>query len=123
VRREHAKWIGLDVHEKLEVDGAIGRLAGHLLHCPFTSVTDHLQNTIKYARLSADSLASAGEDFRWYHLFSPWISFLKILLLKGGWRDGWRGWVIAGAKWVNVFAKYAFLLERRWSQVNRGSHP
>jgi glycosyltransferase involved in cell wall biosynthesis len=122
VRRESAQWVGLDVHEKLEVGGAVSRLDGKLLHYPFSSLMDHFQNTLKYARLAADSFERTGRPVRWYQpVFSPWMAFLKVLVLKGGWRDGWRGWVIAGAKWFNVFAKYAFLLERRWSPPDKPS--
>lgn len=116
-RRESAEWVGGDIHEKLEVKGATGRLAGDLLHYPYRSLMDHFQKTLKYARLSADSYARGGRSCPWYRpVFSPWLAFLKVLVLKGGWRDGWRGWAIAGARWFNVFAKYFFLLERRWPQ-------
>jgi len=85
------------------------------LHWSFTSLDDHFHKTLQYARIMAGSYAKTGRPCRWYHvIFSPWMAFLKILVLRSGWRDGWRGWVIAGAKWLNVFAKYAFLLERRW---------
>jgi glycosyltransferase involved in cell wall biosynthesis len=123
VRGKQARWVGLDVHEKLEVEGGTRRLAGDLLHYPFTSLLDHFQSTLKYARLAADSAARAGRTCHWYQaVFSPWMAFLKILVLRNGWRDGWRGWVIAGAKWMNVFAKYAFLLERQWSSPDKDSH-
>jgi glycosyltransferase involved in cell wall biosynthesis len=118
-RRGKAQWVGLDVHEKLEVNGIAGRLSGDLLHYPFDSLSDHFQNTLKYAKLMADSLAREGRSCRWYHLvISPWLAFFKILVVKSGWLDGWRGWIIASAKWLNVFAKYAFLLERRWPQTD-----
>jgi glycosyltransferase involved in cell wall biosynthesis len=120
VRGNCARWVGLDVHEKLEVEGVTRRLAGDLLHYPFCSVLDHFQNTLKYARLAADSYEHTGQRCRWYQaVFSPWMAFLKVLVVKNGWRDGWRGWVIAGAKGFNVFAKYAFLLERRWSSSDK----
>lgn len=115
-RRDSAQWVGGDVHERLEVKGPTGRLAGDLWHYPFRRLMDHFQNTLKFARLAADSYERNGRPCRWYNLiFSPWFAFFKILILKSGWRDGWRGWTIAGAKWLNVFAKYSFLLERRWS--------
>ncbi len=123
-RRERARWIGLDPHDRLEVDGATRKLKGDLLHYSYTSVLDHFQTSLKYARIMADSYARAGRPCRWYHaVCSPWLAFLKILILKGGWRDGWRGWVIAGAKGFNVFAKYAFLLERRWSVTDEDRRP
>jgi glycosyltransferase involved in cell wall biosynthesis len=124
VRGNCARWVGLEVHEKLEVTGITHRLAGDLLHYPFCSVLDHFQNTLKYAKLAADSFEHSGRSCRWYQaVFSPWMAFFKILMVKNGWRDGWRGWVIAGAKWMNVFAKYAFLLERRWSSSDKISRP
>jgi glycosyltransferase involved in cell wall biosynthesis len=115
VRRDQARWSGLDPHDKLTVPGATRRLKGDLLHCPFCSLRDHFETELKYARITAESLRRSGEPFCWYRaVFSPWLAFGKILLLKGGWRDGWRGWIIAGAKWFGTFAKYAFLLENRW---------
>jgi len=113
VRRQFARWGGLDPHDKLEVEGQTARLDGHLLHYPFCSVRDHLESELKYARIMADSYVRTGRAWRWHHaVFSPWLAFFKTLMLKSGWRDGWRGWVIAGGKWVNTFAKYAYLLER-----------
>ena len=114
-RRESMQWLGGDVHERLEVKGATGRLAGDLWHYPYRSLMDHFQKTLKYARLSADSYAREGRASPWHRaVFSPWFAFLKVLVLKSGWRDGWRGWAIAGARWLDVFAKYLFLIERRW---------
>ena len=113
VRRDQSRWGGLDPHDKLEVAGSTRRLSGHLLHYPFCSVRDHLESELKYARIMAESYARAGRGCRWYQaIFSPWFAFFKSLMLKNGWRDGWRGWVIAGAKWLNTFAKYAYLIER-----------
>ena len=119
VRRDKARWIGPVVHEKLEVEGATRKLTGDLLHYPFASFSDHLQTELKYARITADAHAREGHTGRWYQaVFSPWLAFVKVLVLKNGWRDGWRGWMIAGAKWIATFAKYAFLLEHRWSGKN-----
>jgi glycosyltransferase involved in cell wall biosynthesis len=112
VRRKSARWRGLDPHDKLEVNGSTARIDGDLLHYPFRDFRDHLRSTIDHARVMADSYVKDGRRFHWYHLlFSPWMAFFKRLVLKQGWRDGWRGWLIAFSKFVNVFAKYAFLLE------------
>ena len=112
VRVGHASWGRTDPHARLEVAGPVGRLDGHLHHYSYVDLQDHLQRAIRYARISADAAARAGRTARWYHLLlSPWLAVLKSLILKQGWRDGWRGGVIAYATFVNVFAKYAFLLE------------
>ncbi len=113
VRRDHARCTGVDPHDKIEVGGSTSRLAGDLFHHPFDPLQDHFSKTIKYARTMADSLVREGRTFHWYQaVFSPWLAFCKVLFLKSAWRDGWRGWVIAGSRGVGTFAKYAFMLER-----------
>jgi glycosyltransferase involved in cell wall biosynthesis len=120
VKRGQARWAGLDPHDKLEFEGPSRRLRGDLHHYSFRSVRDHFEKTLKYARITAESYAREGHRFHWYQLiFSPWFAFLKVILWKSGWLDGWRGWIIAGAKGFNVFAKYAFLLERTWPSPSR----
>lgn len=113
VRRELARGTGRDPHDRLEVDGSTARLNGDLLHYSFRDLRDFFEKTLRYARLSAESLAREGGRFHWYHLvFRPVAAFIKPLVMKGGWRDGWRGWIIAGGAMFGVFAKYAFLLEK-----------
>jgi glycosyltransferase involved in cell wall biosynthesis len=119
-RRTETQWHGLEPHATMQVAGATRRLKGDLLHYSFRDFSDHLHRTIRYARIMAESYARQGRRFHWYQLvFSPWLAFFKHLLLRQGWRDGWRGWLIASAKWFDVFAKYGFLLEREL--MGRGS--
>ncbi len=111
-RKSNARWTGLDPHDRLEVDGPTARLEGDLLHYPFRDYRDHLSSVIQHAQTMAKSYAREGRRFRWHKLlFSPWATFFKHLVLKQGWRDGWRGWLISLSKFINVSAKYAFLLE------------
>jgi glycosyltransferase involved in cell wall biosynthesis len=112
VRRDVADWAGHDPHPALSVKGVSRRLAGDLLHYSFVDLQDHWIRTIKYARNSAAVYAARGRRFHWHQLLlSPWIAFIKHLVLKQGFRDGWRGWLISVIRGVDVFAKYAFLLE------------
>jgi glycosyltransferase involved in cell wall biosynthesis len=114
VRRSAARWGGSDPHDKLVVDGPTARLSGHLLHYSYADLQDHLHRTVRYARVAADARARAGWRCRWYHLVvSPWAAFLKHLVVKQGWRDGMRGWIISFSALVSVFAKYAFLIEKQ----------
>jgi glycosyltransferase involved in cell wall biosynthesis len=112
VRREAARWTGADPHPSLETNGAAEKLTGDLLHYSYASLQAHFERTLRYARGSAEALNRSGKPCRWYHLvFSPWLAFLKKLILKSAWRDGWRGWIISVATFFGVFAKYAFRLE------------
>ncbi|HSA09934.1 MAG TPA: glycosyltransferase family 2 protein [Candidatus Paceibacterota bacterium] len=114
VRRETARWTGADPHPHLLVTGDTEKLEGDLLHYSYANLQSHFERNIRYARTSADSLAQAGQRCRWYHLaISPWLALGKRLVLKQGFRDGWRGWVIAYSAFLGVLAKYAFLFEKQ----------
>jgi len=113
VRREGAGWVGGDPHPSLETSGSTQKLQGDLLHYSYANLRDYFERTIRYARSSADNLDRAGKHCRWYNLaFSPWLALGKRLILRRGFLDGWRGWIIAGTTCFSVFAKYAFLLEK-----------
>ena len=114
VRAGRAAWRGIDPHDRLEVVGETRRLGGHLHHYSYAGLEDHFRRTVRYARIAADARAAHGQRASWYHLvFSPGLAFLKSLILRQGWRDGWRGWVIAFATLAKVFMKYAFLFEQQ----------
>jgi glycosyltransferase involved in cell wall biosynthesis len=114
-RRDVARWHGNDPHDRLEISsGKTARLTGELLHYSYANLQDHFQRTVRYARISADALHSTGKPCRWYHLvLSPWAAFLKKMISKSAWRDGWRGWIISVVTAFGVFAKYALLLEKK----------
>ena len=113
LRRCAGRWGGLDPHAKLEVAGPTVRLDGDLLHYSFRDLRDHLERTIRYSRTMADSYAASGKRFRWHYLvLSPCFAVFKHLVMKQGWRDGWRGWLVSVIRGIDVFAKYAFLLEK-----------
>lgn len=120
IRRKVAECIGREPHYVLSVTGATARLAGDLFHYSFRDLHDHLHKTIKWARASAYASEKKARVFPLLGIVvAPWIAFFKQLIIKQGWRDGWRGWLIAGVKMVNVFAKYAFMQERRWAEENK----
>ena len=112
IRRGAGAWGGMEPHASIRLTGSTARLEGDLLHYSFRDLADHLRRTISYAQTMARSYTAAGRRFRWRHLLvSPWVAFFKHFLVKQGWRDGWRGWLISTIKWFDCFAKYAFLLE------------
>jgi hypothetical protein len=108
----------------LEVTGDDEKLSGDLLHYSYSNLREYFERTVRYARTSADNLERDGKSCRWYHLvFSPWLVLCKRLLLKQGFRDGRRGWIIAYATFFSVLAKYAFLFEKRAGAGHGKSSP
>ncbi|MGE4294845.1 MAG: glycosyltransferase family 2 protein [Campylobacterales bacterium] len=121
VRREKARWVGTDPHDKLEVDGATARLTGgDFLHYSYSDLTDHLHRMQKYAQIAARAEAAKGKPFRWTKLlFSPPGRLFKSLFIKGAWRDGWRGVVIAFSDATSAFMKYAYMYENSLREENK----
>lgn len=117
-RRDGSRWTGHDPHAHLEVNGQTARLGGDLFHYSYRNLEDHLRRTIHYARVGAERYGSEGRSQGWHQLvFSPWAAFLKKMIFKSAWRDGWRGWIICVVTAFGVFAKHAFRLEKQWSKL------
>ena len=122
VRNGMAYWTGYNPHDRLEVDGPVGRLEGDIHHYSYTGIEDHFRRSIDYARLGAESLAARGKPFRWYKIvFSPLVRFIRLMVFRQGWRDGWRGWIVAWSSMFSGFLKYAFLYEIERQKRNFGT--
>jgi hypothetical protein len=83
------------VHEGLTPTGPVWILEGDLRHLLASSLRAAAQDAVRYARLDAQQIA-AGRSlvavlFRVF--LRPPAKLLARLLVFGGWRDGWRGWL------------------------------
>ncbi|MEM1166665.1 MAG: glycosyltransferase family 2 protein [Planctomycetota bacterium] len=94
VRRDAAVWVGGSVHERLEVTGRVERLPGVLLHDTVDSMRAFLVRQVDYAALGASD--GGGRSSALKLVTSPVGAFLKQMVVKGAWMDGWRGWAAAG---------------------------
>jgi glycosyltransferase involved in cell wall biosynthesis len=100
------------VHEAVAVDGRVGRLAAPLEHYTYDSVSAFLQRMDRYSTLAAEELQRTGRSAHsWDLVGRPAWTFLRMFLLQGGWREGWRGLVLSGLYASYAFSKYAKLWE------------
>jgi hypothetical protein len=127
VRRSGARWAGDDPHDSVELlpPGArVERLRGDLRHDSIhEGIAAFLEKQARHARVAADTHHARGRRGRISSLIaSPMGEFAKQILLRGAWRDGWRGWVAATASSVAVAMKHAALIERRFNWENTKEH-
>lgn len=109
-QRSHGHWGGKAPHEKVEVDGEVGRLAGDLLHRPYRSMSDHLRKIDAYTSTMARDLHARGKRAGLVGLvLRPGFHFWKFYLLQGACWRGRRGLVLALLHAHYAFAKYAKL--------------
>lgn len=119
VRRGTARWEGEHLHERLVGRGTPGRLTGDLLHYTYRDLGHHFEKSVRYAQAGAEAAMARGRGSSVGRLvLAPAGAALRQLVLRQAWRDGWRGWVIAGATAWRVFMREALILER---QVARGA--
>jgi (heptosyl)LPS beta-1,4-glucosyltransferase len=114
VRRGRGRYNDLPVHEHLVVDGPVGMLRGHLDHHTHPTVVSHELKIERYSTLAAEERIRAGRpEAAWYHLLvNPLWTFLKVYLLRGGFRDGVPGLLLSGFSAAHVLLKYAKLWEQ-----------
>lgn len=100
------------VHETLEVNGRIGVITGDLIHFTCHDLEEMIRKMADYSRAAATQKLLNGERFRLSKLlFAPGLTFLKKYIVKQGYRDGLRGFVLCAMGLFGVFVRYAMLWE------------
>lgn len=111
--RRRGGWAGYEIHENTRIDGPVRRLAGHLEHYSYRSLSDHLNRMQRYADLMAQALHARGRRCGLAPvLLNPLWRFVRGYLLRLGFLDGWRGLVFALVEANYVRRKYLGLFIR-----------
>jgi glycosyltransferase involved in cell wall biosynthesis len=106
--RRRGRWIGDYVHESVRVDGVPADLTGDLHHFTCASLDEHRRTMEHYTTLAAEELRAQGRrSSAWHLLLSPAATFLKTYLVQQGFRDGYRGYLIATMAARYVYLKHA----------------
>ena len=117
--KTRAEFDGREIHEKVVLKSAaktgeqisadaanlttaknqIGRLKNHFKHYAYGSIEQFIAKQNRYSSLGAKGAKSS----KFKAVLNPAWTFFKLFFLKGGWREGWRGYVIA-----RLYAQYTF---------------
>ena len=102
------------VHEHVDVTGGgIGEVKNALLHYTYSSLDQYFEKFNRYSRSWAEQNFAKGRRAGAAAVFfKPPARFAAMYFLKGGFRDGARGLVLACLAAASVMAKYARLWER-----------
>lgn len=112
-RRGLGRFVERFVHESVVVEGPVGRLRSPLIHRSYRDTTDFLERANRYASLAADDWIRHGGRARVTDLvLRPPARFASMYLAKGGFRDGWRGFLLAALYAYYVFIRSAKIWER-----------
>lgn len=111
---------GQEPHDQVFVNGPVKTLKNHLWHYTYDDLHDHLETMNRFSSITAQEKMRAGSKFRWLDLFfRPPFRFFKAFILRGGFLDSWRGFLIALISAFGVAMKYAKLWELEY-RARRG---
>lgn len=106
------------VHEHVIVEGTAATLGEPLLHTPYATLDEYFEKLGRYSRSWAEQHFARGRRAGLADLLvRPVGRVVSMLLLRGGWRDGMHGVVLAALAGMSVAAKYAQL----WALARRGA--
>ncbi len=106
-RRGKARFSELPVHERAEIDGAIGRLSAHLLHYAIRDLDQVTDRVHRYSTLGAERIVDSGRRVGFHSgITHAMAAFVKMYVLRGGFRDGRAGFLVAASTAHGAFYRY-----------------
>jgi glycosyltransferase involved in cell wall biosynthesis len=111
--RRRGQWGGTNPHDLVLLPQPAQRLKGDLLHYPYRSVLEHLDQVGKFARIAAQAKHQQGQRAAFFRqvVLGPWFKFFKLYFIKRGFLDGGYGFVFCCLAAGLNFLKYARLWE------------
>jgi glycosyltransferase involved in cell wall biosynthesis len=113
-RRGRGRFLERAVHESVTVDGAVGRLREPLEHRSYRDLADFVARAERYSTLAAEEWLAHGRPVRPVVDLAvrPLGRFLGMYVLRAGFLDGWRGFLLAVLYAYYVFIRSAKVWER-----------
>jgi len=120
--RRRGRWGGINPHDRVLLDCHAGKLQGDLLHFPYRTTREQLETIDEYTSIAAGELLQRGCRYAGLRLvLNPPFRVIRSLVLKRGFLDSWRGWVLAGMEGRYAYLKYRkLILPRREAEVVSG---
>lgn len=116
--RNDARWTGL-VHEKLKFDRSPKetKLKGALLHYTIERLDQQMEKMMQYTNYRVEAARCKGKRASIIALLlKPSFKFFRIYVLKGGFLDGFAGYLVAKN---SAYSRFLYLSKLRMEQNNR----
>lgn len=105
------------VHEKVHIDGPIGKLRNPLLHDTYETIEEAINKMNQYSSLSAKMLFDSSKTSSiGKALIKACWTFIRTYLIRAGFLDGRQGLMLAIVNAEGTYYKYIKLLELQQTQ-------
>ena len=112
-RRGSARFACRHIHEMVTLTGTAANARADMIHEPPQELWHYVQKRNLYSEHRAQFLAESSVPFRrWRLALRPVLAFLRIYVLRGGWREGVAGYVIAVSGAYGTFLQDAKLWQK-----------
>jgi glycosyltransferase involved in cell wall biosynthesis len=116
-RNGRARFPCRHIHEMVALNGVAEHATGVLLHEPRRSLVEYVHKRNLYSEHRARFLHKQGARFRLHRLLlRPPLAFAKSYVLRGGWRMGVAGLIVASSAAYGTFLQDAKL----WQLCEQG---
>jgi len=111
-RAGQAVWGGMDPHDKLIVQGRVGKLRADLHHYSNESITHQIAKITPYHQEYVRQRIAGGRSASWIELAArPCWRFVRAYFIRLGFLDGWQGFYIAALSSFSTLTRYALVRE------------
>lgn len=121
-----ARWGGVDPHDTIIVapNIPVHHLKGDILHYICSTIAEHVRRNDNFSSIAARSLYQRGKRTNWVKILaSPAWFFLNDYILRGGFLNGYYGWVIAINQSKYHYLKYSKLLRLQHGSDESAAKP
>lgn len=110
-KRDQGKFSDRIVHEKLIIDGSVGKLKNILHHYPFKNLTEVLNKLNSYSSATAQLYFENGKKISTLSaLLHGFWAFFRGYILRAGLLDGREGFALALSNGLGTFYRYMKLI-------------
>lgn len=96
-RRGKGKFAEVHVHEKLDVNGKVGKLENPMIHYNYQTVSQFINKMNKtYTESESENFIKSGKNIYWFDAIRwPANDFAKTFFSEHGYKDGMHGLVLS----------------------------
>lgn len=124
-RTAEGRYLDKKVHSRVVVEGAVGTIDEVIYHDTYNTFEEYFTTFHRFTSWGAEDAFQRGKRATLLDLtFRPALRFVKMYILRQGFRDGYHGAVLCGLAACSVFTKYAKLwhLARLESEQSHNNH-
>lgn len=113
INTQNARWGGINPHDKILLPPGVTAkwLAGDILHYTYYTLEELVAQTNRFTTIQAQAMFIAGRKAGYIKLcLSPLVAFITGFFIKGGFLDGYDGFIIARSVAYSTMLKYAKLM-------------